>query len=110
LKVFHTIRIPHRDEVEAPLTDWLREARTVDVLAAQSINLTAAITSDILREQLWQPVSKPLFLTRQEFLDADIAEVMSALEQPATPTRIGRSQSTPNTAAKSKRRAGPSGH
>src|SRR5882724_4568685 len=25
-KVFHIIRVTHRDEVEAPLTDWLREA------------------------------------------------------------------------------------
>lgn len=25
-KVVHTIRITHRDEVEAPITDWLREA------------------------------------------------------------------------------------
>ena len=25
-KVAHTIRVTHRDEVEAPLTDWLREA------------------------------------------------------------------------------------
>ena len=26
LKVAHTIRITHRDEVEAPVTEWLREA------------------------------------------------------------------------------------
>jgi len=26
LKVVHTIRITHRDEVEPPVTDWLREA------------------------------------------------------------------------------------
>ena len=25
-KIAHTIRITHRDEVEAPVTDWLREA------------------------------------------------------------------------------------
>jgi Domain of unknown function (DUF5655) len=25
-KLFHIIRITHRDEVEAPITDWLREA------------------------------------------------------------------------------------
>jgi len=25
-KVFHVIHIRHRDEVEAPITDWLREA------------------------------------------------------------------------------------
>lgn len=26
VKVAHTIRVTHRDEVEAPVTDWLREA------------------------------------------------------------------------------------
>src|SRR5258707_6510426 len=25
-KIFHIIQIRHRDEVEAPITDWLREA------------------------------------------------------------------------------------
>jgi hypothetical protein len=25
-KVYHIIHIKHRDEVEAPITDWLREA------------------------------------------------------------------------------------
>jgi hypothetical protein len=28
-KVVHIIRITHRDEVEAPVTDWLREAYEV---------------------------------------------------------------------------------
>lgn len=28
-KVYHLVRIVHRDEVEAPLTDWLREAYEV---------------------------------------------------------------------------------
>ena len=34
-KLWHLIRISHRDEVEAPITDWLREAYELeDVLAA----------------------------------------------------------------------------
>src|SRR2546426_9925500 len=32
-KVVHTIRITHRDEVEAPVTDWLREAYEFSVVA-----------------------------------------------------------------------------
>ncbi len=28
-KFFHIVRIQHRDEVESPLTDWLREAYTL---------------------------------------------------------------------------------
>jgi hypothetical protein len=35
-KVAHVIRVTHRDEVEAPITDWLREAYELsDVLAAK---------------------------------------------------------------------------
>src|SRR3982751_141583 len=34
-KIAHVLRIAHRDEVEAPITDWLREAFELsDVLAA----------------------------------------------------------------------------
>jgi hypothetical protein len=36
-KVVHIIQIKHRDEVEAPFTDWLREAYELsDVLAAKA--------------------------------------------------------------------------
>jgi len=36
-KVFHVIRIRHRDEVEAPITDWLREAyESSDVLTSKA--------------------------------------------------------------------------
>jgi hypothetical protein len=35
-KVAHVIRVTHRDEVEAPITDWLREAYELsDALAAK---------------------------------------------------------------------------
>jgi hypothetical protein len=36
-KVYHIIHIKHRDEVEAPITDWLREAYELsDVLAPKA--------------------------------------------------------------------------
>ena len=36
-KIVHTIHIKHRDEVEAPFTDWLQEAYELsDTLAAQA--------------------------------------------------------------------------
>ena len=35
-KVAHTIRITHRDEVEAPLTDWLREAYAASLPKVES--------------------------------------------------------------------------
>ena len=36
-KVYHIIHIKHRDEVEAPITDWLREAYELsDVLATKA--------------------------------------------------------------------------
>ena len=35
-KVYHLVHVRHRDEVEAPITDWLREAYELsDVLAAK---------------------------------------------------------------------------
>ena len=40
-KLYHIIRITHRDEVEAPLTDWLREAYEVsDSLAKDGARAT----------------------------------------------------------------------
>ena len=41
-KVVHTIQITHRDEVEAPITDWLREA--YDLSAAVAVKPAAART------------------------------------------------------------------
>jgi Domain of unknown function (DUF5655) len=36
-KVYHIIHIKHRDEVEAPITDWLREAYELsDALASKT--------------------------------------------------------------------------
>ena len=39
-KVFHTIHIKHRDEVEAPITDWLQEAYELsDVLLSKAVRI-----------------------------------------------------------------------
>jgi hypothetical protein len=44
-KVVHVIQVKHRDEVEAPMTDWLREAYDLqDVLAAKPRRPSAAAT------------------------------------------------------------------
>jgi Domain of unknown function (DUF5655) len=41
-KVFHIIHIRHRDEVEAPVTDWLREAYELsDVHAEKAVKVRA---------------------------------------------------------------------
>jgi hypothetical protein len=41
-KTVHTIRITHRDQVEPPITDWLREAYDLsDVLAARVVTTAA---------------------------------------------------------------------
>src|SRR5690349_16761817 len=41
-KVYHIIHIKHRDEVEAPITDWLREAYELsDVLAPKARKVRA---------------------------------------------------------------------
>ena len=45
-KVAHFLRVTHRDEVEAPLTDWLKEAYELsDVLAARPVTKTARTTT-----------------------------------------------------------------
>ena len=41
-KLAHTIRITHRDEVEAPITDWLREAYALLDEAASKPEIKAA--------------------------------------------------------------------
>jgi hypothetical protein len=44
-KVVHVIQVKHRDEVEAPITDWLREAYDLqDVIAAEPRRPSAAAT------------------------------------------------------------------
>jgi hypothetical protein len=45
-KVAHTVHVTHRDEVEAPLTDWLREAyERSDTLSARGSSRTAEKTA-----------------------------------------------------------------
>lgn len=42
----HLIRVKHRDEVEAPITDWLQEAYALqDVLAQRTVEQRAASTN-----------------------------------------------------------------
>ena len=44
-KIFHIIQIRHRDEVEAPITDWLREAYELsDMLASKPDTIRANST------------------------------------------------------------------
>ena len=44
-KIFHIIQIRHRDEVEAPITDWLREAYELsDMLASNADTIHANST------------------------------------------------------------------
>jgi hypothetical protein len=41
-KVYHIIHIKHRDEVEAPITDWLQEAYELsDVLVSKTVKVRA---------------------------------------------------------------------
>jgi hypothetical protein len=41
-KVYHIIHIKHRDEVEAPITDWLQEAYELsDSLVSKAVNVRA---------------------------------------------------------------------
>jgi hypothetical protein len=44
--VYHIIHIKHRDEVEAPITDWLREAYELSDLSASKGARLASNRSD----------------------------------------------------------------
>jgi hypothetical protein len=45
-KVAHVVRVSHRDEVESPLTDWLREAYdTSDALTGRTTRTSSAARS-----------------------------------------------------------------
>ena len=47
-KVAHLIHVTHRDQVEAPLTDWMREAYDVSVaLSARPQKTPAAVTKPV---------------------------------------------------------------
>jgi len=53
-KIAHVVRVVHRDEVEAPLTDWLREAYLLpDAAAAQP---RAASSPTTARKRKTRPV------------------------------------------------------
>src|SRR6267154_2506993 len=41
-KIYHIIQIRHRDEVEAPITDWLREAYELSDMLASNPDTTRA--------------------------------------------------------------------
>jgi hypothetical protein len=44
-KVAHLVQVRHRDQVETPLTDWMREAyETSDALSGRSAAVTSAST------------------------------------------------------------------
>lgn len=52
-KLVHFIRVTHRDEVEAPLTDWLKEAYGLqDVLAAQPAAKKPAQRKAVAKERV----------------------------------------------------------
>jgi len=61
-KSVHFIRVTHRDEVEPPITDWLREAYELsDVLAA---NATQRSTSKRARKSMRRQTKQPSKLRR----------------------------------------------
>jgi hypothetical protein len=44
-KIVHVIQITHRDEVEAPITDWLREAYELSDMLASNADPIRAIST-----------------------------------------------------------------
>ena len=67
-KVAHILHLKHRDEVEAPITDWLREAyETSDALSARSTTRAPAVRSKPAKKRSTtrrQPTSRAAKTTR----------------------------------------------
>jgi hypothetical protein len=59
-KIVHVIQIRHRDEVEAPITDWLQEAFELsDVLSAKADSKRAKRSSRSSRKRTASAASRP---------------------------------------------------
>ena len=54
-KVYHIIHIKHRDEVEAPITDWLREAYELSDVAASKPSAARVRTKHKLKSKRISP-------------------------------------------------------
>jgi hypothetical protein len=60
VKRAHVIRITHRDEVESPVTDWLREAYGVsEALSAKSATQRKPPSHSVAREKRRKGYSSP---------------------------------------------------
>ena len=65
-KVAHMIQIRHRDEVEAPLTDWLREAyELADVLSPNADTARAKSTPQPTTKQKKEKVARTSVAARK---------------------------------------------
>ena len=59
VKYYHLVHIVHRDQVEAPLTDWLREAYHLEDTLAAAKPTKAAARSSRKPKARQKPKSKP---------------------------------------------------
>ena len=85
VKVAHLVRVRHRDEVEAPLTDWMREAyETSDTLSARNAKVAVGIA---------KPAAKPAATGRT---------ASPPTRTGSSPRKISRNQ--PRARARSKQR------
>ena len=65
-KIYHIIQIRHRDEVEAPVTDWLREAYELsDMLASNADTIRANSTPKPRSKQNKAKVARKSFAARK---------------------------------------------
>ena len=57
-KIAHMVHVTHRDQVEAPLTDWMREAYDVSNALSARPKRTAAVTSPKKKTAVRAPAKK----------------------------------------------------
>ncbi len=89
-KLVHFLRVQHRDEVEAPITDWLQEA--YELAGAPAVSSRRGTSSP-------GPPDTPAALTR----DATDSQPLR-LARPAEPERTPRKKATRKTPTKSSTR------
>lgn len=97
VKVAHIVHVRHRDEVEAPLTDWLAEAYEVcDSLSRRQLPSAAT-----------PPVRRPSKATaaRTRTAKAMAAKAMTAKATAAKPTAATPTTAKPTTAKTTRRRS-----
>jgi hypothetical protein len=93
VKMVHFVRIRHRDEVEPPLTDWLREA--YELQDRQAVTAAPAAVSKSKAAKAGKPASKPARTAGATARKATGRDAKKAGRKPAARTRAAKAVARP---------------